>query len=113
MYLLFEGDIMYKVKTSCNIYESIGFDYPGEETLSLMSDDEKKAVYLEGVSKMTNAINILASMPSDSKRTFLLWTLHVFKNNFIIFLNELGVSKEEIELKLKIDNELKKEKKLK
>ena len=104
---------MYKVKTSCNIYESIGFDYPGEEALSLMSDEDKKAVYLEGVSKMTNAINILASMPGDSKRTFLLWTLHAFRNNFINLLKELGVSEEEIELKLKAENELKKEKKLK
>ena len=104
---------MYKVKTSCNIYESIGFDYPGEEALSLMSDDEKKAIYLEGVSKMTNAINILASMPGDSKRTFLLWTLHAFKNKFINLLKELGVSEEEIELKLKEENDIKKEKKLK
>ena len=35
----------------------------------------------------------------DSKRTFLLWTLITFKNNFMVFLNELGMSNEEIEKK--------------
>ena len=99
---------MYKVKTSNNIYESIGFDYPGEEALSLMSPDEKKEVYLEGVIKMTNAINILASLSPESKRTFLLWTLQVFRNNFISFLNELGMSKEEVEKILKEEQENKK-----
>ena len=39
---------MYKVKTSNNIYESIGFDYPGEEALKLMSDEEKKAMGMRG-----------------------------------------------------------------
>ena len=96
---------MYKVKTSNNIYESIGFDYPGEEALKLMSDEEKKAVYLDGVIKMTHAINILNCCKKDSKRTFLLWTLIAFKNNFIVFLNELGMSTEEIEKRLKEENE--------
>lgn len=99
---------MYKVKPSNNIYESIGFDYPGEEALSLMTNDEKKEVYLEGVIKMTNAINILASLSFESKRTFLLWTLQVFRNNFISFLNELGMSNEEIELRLKEEKDKKK-----
>lgn len=97
-----------RVKTSCNIYESIGFDYPGEEALKLMSDEDKKAVYLEGIIKMTNAINILAGLPMDSKRTFLQWTLIAFKNNYIVFLNELGMSNEEIEMKLKEEQEKKK-----
>ena len=96
---------MYKIHTSCNIYESIGFDYPGDEALSLMSDDEKKAVYIEGIMKMNNAINILAGLPMESKRTFLLWTLQAFKNNFINLLNELGMSHEEIEEKSKEENE--------
>lgn len=96
---------MYKVKTSNNIYESIGFDYPGEEALKLMNDEEKKAVYLEGVIKMTHAINILNCCKMDSKRTFLLWTLIAFKNNFIVFLNELGMSNEEIEKRLNEENE--------
>lgn len=99
---------MYKVKTSSNIYESIGYDYPGEEAIKLMSDEEKKTVYLEGVIKMTQAIDLLAGFPMESKRTFLLWTLIAFRNNFIVFLNELGVSKEEIDLKLKEEKEKKK-----
>ena len=96
---------MYKVKTTNNIYESIGFDYPGEEALKLMSAEEKKSVYLEGVIKMTHAINILNCCKIDSKRTFLLWTLIAFKNNFMVFLNELGMSNEEIEKRLKEENE--------
>ena len=96
---------MYKVKTTNNIYESIGYDYPGEEALKLMSDDEKKEVYLEGVIKMTHAINILNCCKMDSKRTFLLWTLIAFKNNFIVFLNELGMTTLEIEERLKLERE--------
>lgn len=95
---------MYKVKTSCNIYESIGFDYPGEEALKLMSDEEKKEVYFEGISKMNHAINILSCFPMESKRTFLMWTLMAFKNNFMVFLSELGVSNEEIEKRLELNN---------
>lgn len=96
---------MYKVKTTNNIYESIGYDYPGEEAIKLMNDDEKKEVYLEGVIKMTHAINILNCCKMDSKRTFLLWTLIAFKNNFIVFLNELGMTTLEIEERLKLERE--------
>ena len=96
---------MYKVKTTNNIYESIGYDYPGEEAIKLMSDEEKKEVYLEGVIKMTHAINILNCCKMDSKRTFLLWTLIAFKNNFIVFLNELGMTTLEIEERLKLEKE--------
>jgi hypothetical protein len=96
---------MYKVKTTNNIYESIGYDYPGEEAIKLMSDEEKKEVYLEGVIKMTHAINILNCCKMDSKRTFLLWTLIAFKNNFIVFLNELGMTTLEIEERLKLERE--------
>ena len=75
-----------------------------------MSDEEKKEVYLEGVKKMTHAINLLSGLPMESKRTFLMWTLIAFKNNFITFLNELGVSKEEIELKLEEEKQKVKQK---
>ena len=102
---------MYKVDTGCNIYESIGFDYPGEEALKLMSNEEKKAVYLEGIFKISNAINILACFPLDSKRSVLLWTLQSFKYNFTKILNELGVSKEEIDIYLKEEKEKNKQKK--
>jgi hypothetical protein len=37
-----------------------------------------------------------------------LWKLQVFRNNFISFLNELGMSKEEIELRLKEEKDKKK-----
>ena len=103
---------MYKIKTTCNIYESIGFDYPGEEAIKLMSNEEKKVVYLEGISKMNYAINMLAGLPMESKRTFLMWTLQAFKNNFMNFLIELGMTREEIDAKLNEDKEKNKEKKI-
>ena len=103
---------MYKIKTTCNIYESIGFDYPGEEAIKLMSNEEKKAVYLEGISKMNYAINMLAGLPMESNRTFLMWTLQAFKNNFMNFLIELGMTREEIDAKLNEDKEKNKEKKI-
>ena len=104
---------MYKIKTTCNIYESIGYDYPGEEAIKLMSDEDKKAVYLEGVIKMTNAINILGGLPMESKRSFLMWTLQSFRYNFVKFLNELGMTNEEIELKLKENKDKNKAKRIK
>ncbi len=100
--------VMYAINAGNNIFEAIGFEYPGEEVLKTMSNEDKKAVYLEGIIKINDALKLLSSFQYEPRITIIVWNLHLFKNRFTLLLNELGLSNEEIDLKIKSETDKKK-----